>query len=299
MTITVALPDDTVRERLSPAPDGVEFVTWSPGDDPIGRIDMLVLGYMGQSNLPALAGQPIGLIQGQSLGYDGVAAQLPAGMTYSNAVEVHEASTAELALALVLASVRGIPSAVINQQTETWSGVMEPGLAKRRVLLLGVGGVGGEIRARLEPFDVQLTLVARTARDDIHGLDELPGLLPDADIVIIAVPLTAGTTKLVDAAFLGHMKRGALLVNVSRGKIVDTDALVDALQSGAVTAALDVTEPEPLPAGHPLWAAPGLLLTPHVGGNTGAMAGRMDRLIREQIRRLLAGEPPANVVVSS
>jgi len=164
-----------------------------------------------------------------------------------------------------------------------------------------VGGVGTEIQKRLAPFDVELTRVGRSARTDsdgeIHGFDELPVLLPAADVVILAVPLTDDTRHLVDAAFLSATKHGALIVNVSRGPVVDTDALLTALEAEHVTAALDVTDPEPLPADHPLWRAPGVLITPHLGGHTGAMAGRVDRLVNEQIRRMLAGEPPQNVVL--
>jgi len=168
------------------------------------------------------------------------------------------------------------------------------------VLVIGHGGIGTRVASRLLPFEVEVVRVARTARQEdglvIHGIGELPRLIPQADVVVIAVPLSDETTHLVDAGFLASMKKGALLVNVSRGAVVDTDALVNALTENRVNAALDVTDPEPPPAGHPLWAAPNLLLSPHAGGSTSAMAPRIGTLIRTQVARLLAGEEPVGIV---
>lgn len=299
--LVVSLPDAAMLARLSPPPAGVRFIQWdltTPPPEP--HPGLVVLPYMGDSGrLDALAGLPGVIAQGQSLGYDGVSAHLPAGVTYCNAVGVHEASTAELALALILAAQRGIPDFARAQPEHRWAHARYAGLAGQRVLLLGTGGVGTEIEARLLPFDVEFVRVARTAREGVHSVDELPALLPTADIVIVVVPLNADTRGLVDAAFLAAMPDGALLVNVARGQIVDTDALLAELTAGRLRAALDVTDPEPLPADHPLWDAPGLLLSPHVGGNTGAMAPRMDRVVRDQIARALQGRPPAHVVIAS
>ncbi|MEP6478396.1 MAG: 2-hydroxyacid dehydrogenase [Rhodoglobus sp.] len=304
MTITVALPDAAILHRLQPAPTGVHFVVWDVADEPAAfPIDLLVLRYMiPAADLARLAAVRVGVVQSQTLGYDGVRDALPPGTVYCNAVDVHEASTGELTLALVLASLRGIPAAAVDQRDGRWAHAQHPGLAGKTVLLVGVGGVGREIEGRLAPFDVTLLRVARTARTDergvVHGFDRLPELLGEADVVILAVPLTDDTRHLVDAPFLEATKPGALIVNVSRGPVVDTQALVAALEAGRVTAALDVTDPEPLPADHPLWRAPGVLITPHLGGHTDAMSGRVDRLVREQIRRLLAGEPPKNLIFS-
>ncbi len=306
--LTVAVPDDAMRERLSPPPEGVRLIVWdvraAPTAAPTGApIDLLVLPYMIKpAALRALADQPVRIAQSQSLGFDGVPENLPPGIVYCNAVDVHEDSTAELALALILASVRNIPELVIAQSESRWAHDQAPGLAGRTVLLIGVGGVGRQIERRLAPFDVALTRVARSARTEdggpIHGLAELDELLPAADIVIVAVPLTDETRHLVSGDFLDRMKPGALLVNISRGLVVDTDALVDRVRSRGITAALDVTDPEPLPPDHPLWHLPGVLITPHVGGHTGAMQGRMDRVILDQITRLSEGLPPKNVVIS-
>jgi phosphoglycerate dehydrogenase-like enzyme len=164
------------------------------------------------------------------------------------------------------------------------------------VLLVGYGAIGEAIHDRLRPFEVEVVKVARAAREGVHAIDELPDLLPDADVVILVVPLTAATRGLVDAGFLSRMKGGALLVNVARGPVVDTDALLAELRSGRITAAVDVVDPEPLPDGHPLWSAPGLLLTPHVGGASSAMWPRAHRLVRDQLARYAAGEPLANVM---
>jgi len=300
--IAVAVPDEATRRRLGPTLGDVELIVWDVEDPPLDRrIDLLVFRYMARpALLRRLEGLDIGVVQGQSLGFDGVAESLPEGLVYCNAPEVHEASTAELALALILASVRRIPEHLAAQRAGEWRHTPSPGLAGRTVLLIGVGGVGREIERRLEPFDVRLTRVGRTAREDergtVHGADELPRLLPDAEIVVLAVPLSEETRHLASRSFLERMRPGALLVNVSRGSVVDTEALVDRLAAGAVTAALDVTDPEPLPAGHPLWQLPGALITPHTGGHTGAMAGRVDRVIRSQVDRLLRGLPPENVV---
>jgi phosphoglycerate dehydrogenase-like enzyme len=167
--------------------------------------------------------------------------------------------------------------------------------------VLGTGGVGRAVAARLRPFEVELVRVARTARTDeegaVHGLGELRRLLPTADVVVLAVPLDASTRGLVDEGFLDAMRDGALLVNVSRGAVVDTDALAAAARFGSVRAALDVTDPEPLPAGHPLLTSSHVLVSPHVGGNSTAMLPRVAALVREQAERLRDGREPLHVVL--
>jgi phosphoglycerate dehydrogenase-like enzyme len=165
-----------------------------------------------------------------------------------------------------------------------------------RVLVVGAGDIGRTIGAMLAGFDVELTYVARTAREGVRGTDELPALLPDADVVVVVVPVTPATTHLVDADFLAAMADDALLVNAARGVVVDTDALLAELRSGRLRAALDVTDPEPLPDGHPLWSAPGLLLTPHVAGDVPDTNARATAAVTDQLGRVLAGEPLRNVV---
>jgi phosphoglycerate dehydrogenase-like enzyme len=303
--LLVSVPGATLRDALGTAPDGVEVVVWNlETPPPATHIDLVVPPYMGGSaRLAALAGISTRLVQSQSIGYDDVLAALPPGHVFANAASVHEPSTAELAVALVLAAQRGIPDFVRAAAEGRWAPARYESLADRRVLLLGYGGVGRAIEERLAPFEVDLVRVASRARDDatghVHGIDELPTLLPSADIVIVGVPLSAATTGLVDDAFLAAMPDGALLVNIARGKIADTDAILAEATSGRLRFALDVTDPEPLPAGHPLFALPNVLISPHVGGASTAMMPRMARLLRQQIERMLRGDEPLNIVLRS
>lgn len=301
--ITIALPNQRMSDRLAPQLPEMNVIVWGPHDGPPPQhVDLAVLGYLGSHDeIDALAGMDVAAVQSQSLGYDGISKRLPAGMTYCNAVGVHEASTAELAVGFIIAEQRGFPEHFTNQKTGTWNQHEQPGVAGKTVVIVGAGGVGNQIADKLSPFEANVVRVARTNRSDARGaiqsMDALPALLAKADVVAIAVPLSDETTRLVDAEFLATMKPGALLVNVSRGKVVDTDALVAAASAGHVRAALDVTDPEPLPSDHPLWSTRGITITPHIGGDTSAMHGRMDVVIREQARRLRAGEPLAHVVV--
>jgi phosphoglycerate dehydrogenase-like enzyme len=299
MTLIVAVPDEAMKTRLATeVGDGVDLLVWRPGDAPLDRIiDLLVMPYtVSYESLRDLGGR-VRHIQSQSLGFDGANQAVPAGVTFSNAVGVHEAPTAEMAMTLILASQRGWPDVGRNQDSQKWDRPMWPGLIGQRVLLIGVGGIGREFALRIAGFDATLTRVARTARDDIHGIDELPGLLPNADIVVLAIPLNDETRGLVNDAFLDRLPAGALIVNVSRGPIVDTAALVSHVRSGAIRSALDVVDPEPLPAGHPLWSLPGSLLSPHLGGAVRSMNARVDPLVLAQIERLSRGEHPGNVVI--
>jgi phosphoglycerate dehydrogenase-like enzyme len=303
--LLVSVPGATLRDALGTAPDGVEIVVWNlETPPPAAHIDLVVPPYMGGSaRLAALAEVTTRLVQSQSIGYDDVLEALPPGHVFANAATVHETSTAELAVALVLAAQRGIPDFVRAAAEGRWAPARYESLADRRVLLLGYGGVGRAIEARLAPFEVDLVRVASRARDDeaghIHGIDELPALLPNADMVIVGVPLSDETTGLVDDAFLSAMPDGALLVNIARGRVADTGAILAEAASGRLRFALDVTDPEPLPDGHPLFALPNVLITPHVGGASTAMMPRMARLLRTQIERMLRGDEPVNVVLRS
>lgn len=304
-TLIVSLPGTALRRALGPVPEGVQLIEWDmTGPAPVPHIDIAVQPYMGATPLLSnLAGVTTRLVQSQSIGYDAVADVLPPGHTVANAASVHETSTAELALAMILASQRGIPDFVRAADAGRWAPARYASLADRTVLILGYGGVGQAIEARLAPFEVSIVRVASTARDveagHVHGVDELPALLPAADIVVVGVPLSERTTGLVDETFLAAMPDGALLVNVARGAVADTAALLAHASSGRLRLALDVTDPEPLPDGHPLFALPNVLITPHVGGASTAMMPRMGRLLAEQIERMLRGEAPRNVVVRS
>ena len=299
--ITVSVPDEAMRDRLAPVA-GASFEVWDMISAPPPGLTMTVVPYMKPvALLRALNGTGISIAQSQSIGYDGVKDALPPGVVFCNAAGVHEASTAELAVALTLASLRGIPEFLTAQSQGRWAHEQFDSLADKRVLILGHGGIGRAAAARFRPFEVELDRVATTARTDehgaIHAFSELASLLPQADVVVLAVPLSPETTHLVDDAFLRRMKPGALLVNVSRGAVVDTDALVEHARTGRIRAALDVTDPEPLPADHPLWHSPGVIITPHVGGHSGAMAPRVDKLVREQTARLVRGDALLNIVL--
>ena len=291
-----------LRELLGDLPE-VEVIEWDlSGPAPAPVIDIVLPPYLGgAASLERLEGVRVRLVQSLSLGYDGVEAHLPRGMVFANAVSVHETSTSELTLALILAAQRGLPDFVRAADQGRWAPGWHPSLADHTVLLVGYGGVGRAIDARLAPFEVTVERVARTARTQggvvVHDMSSLPQLLAAADIVVIAVPLDDSTTHLVDDRFLSQMRDGALLVNVARGRVADTEALLAHAKSGRLRLALDVVDPEPLPQDHPLFALPNVLISPHVGGATSAALPRMARLVREQIERMQRGEEPINVVL--
>lgn len=301
--LVVSVPHEELAADLGPLPDGVEVVVWNlDASPPRDRFDLVVPPYMSMARvLQRLEGIEVGLVQSQSIGYDGVADILPAGMRFANAASVHETSTAELAVGLAIAAQRRIDAFAVDTAAGRWAPAFTQSLADRRVLLLGYGGVGKAVAARLAPFEVELTAVASRSRTEdgveVHAVDELPHLLPRAEIVVVTLPGGAATKGIVDDAFLSALPDGALVINVGRGSLVDTDALVDHVRRGRIRAALDVTDPEPLPEGHPLWSLPGVLITPHVGGASSAMRPRIAALVRTQIERLAAGEPPLNVVL--
>jgi phosphoglycerate dehydrogenase-like enzyme len=236
------------------------------------------------------------LVQLLSAGAERFAGRLPEGVLLCNARGAHTPATAEWALAATLAAQRGIPFFVREHDAGRWSFSTHRSLVGARVLVVGAGDIGRAIGRMLAGFDVELTYVARTARDGIRAMADLPALLPHADVVIVIVPVTPETTGMVDADFLAAMPDGALLVNAARGVVVDTDALVAELSRGRLRAALDVTDPEPPPPGHPLWTAPALLLTPHVGGAVPETNARAAAAVTDQISRILAGEELENVV---
>jgi phosphoglycerate dehydrogenase-like enzyme len=306
--MTVWLPYEAWRSELA-LPAGLAVDVWDGTADPpasVADVRFYVLPYMAGSEPARMMARMPSLEVAQTLtaGVDDVRPQVPAGVTLCNARGVHDASTAELALALVLASLRGIPDFVRDAAHGGWDGRRRDALADRTVLVVGHGSVGQAVERRLLPFECQVLRVARTGRvgpdgQRVAGLDELPGLLPEADVVVLTVPMTDRTRGLVDAGFLARMRDGALLVNVARGPVVRTDDLVAEVTSGRLRAALDVTDPEPLPPGHPLWSAPGVLVSPHVGGNTTAFLPRAARLVEAQLRRWAAGEPLAHVITAT
>ncbi len=289
-------------EELGDPPEDLRYETAPLTGDGVpgwaAEVEFYVLPYqVGPGQGSVLASMPrLRVVQTLTAGVDHVRGDVPDGVLLCNGRGIHNASTAELALTLTLASLRGIPGFVDDQHAGRWNQGWRTSLADKTVLILGYGDIGRDVERRLVPFEVDVLRVARTARDGVHALADLPDLLPAADVVILILPGTSETWGLVDAAFLDSMKEGALLVNVARGSVVVTDDLVAALEAGRVRAALDVTDPEPLPADHPLWRAPHVLVTPHVGGATPAMWPRAYRLVREQLGRFAAGAPLENVM---
>jgi phosphoglycerate dehydrogenase-like enzyme len=301
--LTVTLPDTDLAERLADLADRVEFVQWdllSPLPPEVAeRVSVVQIGhYWGDpARWRRLAeAKNLRYVMLPSAGFEHAAPHLWPGVTLCNGRGVHSAGTAELAVGLILASQRGLVEAIDAQRDGRWHNPELPSLADRRVLIVGAGSLAQALAARLHPFEVELTLVGRTARGEVHGIDELPTLLAQTDIVVLTVPYSADTHHLLDAAALAALPDGALVVNVARGRVVDTDALLAELVAGRLRAGLDVTDPEPLPPDDPLWHAPGVIITAHQGGNSTATYPRVAALLRRQLEHLLAGEPPENVV---
>jgi phosphoglycerate dehydrogenase-like enzyme len=296
----LSLPDQRTFARFTDL--DADLVVWDfasplPGGDPI---DLAVRPYVLQGDLSLLDPSRVRAVQSQTLGYDDAVGHVPAGITWCKAVGVHEGPAAEIAVGLLIAAQRGLDQFARAMPEGRWTRTWSPGLLGARVLLIGYGGIGTEVRARLDGFGVDLVRVARTARRDehgeIHGIDELPSLLPSVDAVVLAVPYGPETHHLVDDAFLAALPLGALVVNVSRGKVADTEALLEHAANGHVRVASDVWDPEPLPPDHGLWTTPGVLIAPHVGGAVTTMHDRVEALVREQVARLQSGQPLLHVV---
>jgi len=299
--IRVWLPEPDAAELMGGLPAGMVADVWT-GDgqlpDSAGEVEVVVLPFgVPAARMPVLAKLPrLRLIQLMSAGAENVIPFVPPGVTLCNARGVHDPAVAEWVLAVILAQVRQLSRFLAAQQAGTWDPVRSEPLAGQTVLVVGYGSIGEAVERMLEPFGVTVKRIARRARPGVSGLDDLPAVLPDADIVILLVPVTPATTGLVDAQFLSRMHDHALLVNAARGPVVDTGALLAELRSGRLRAALDVTDPEPLPDGHPLWSAPGLLLTPHVAGAMSTALPRVMTVVADQLARYAAGEPLLNVV---
>jgi phosphoglycerate dehydrogenase-like enzyme len=259
---------------------------------------MLVAGPEFADHLPELFKSlpSLRVVQSFSAGVDWLVPMVPKGVVICRAVGVHDASVADWVMAAVLAMQRGFPTFIDAQRRADWN--RREGdeadvndLEGQSVVIVGHGSIGRALAARLEPFGVRVTGIAQHPREDAQPASALPGLLPAADVVVNLLPLTPQTEKFVNRDFLTSMKPGALFVNAGRGRTVDTDALVSTLNAGRIRAALDVTDPEPLPSDHPLWHAPNTLITPHIAGNVARWQERGYRLAGEQIRRFAAGIP--------
>ncbi|EMY34395.1 phosphoglycerate dehydrogenase-like oxidoreductase [Arthrobacter crystallopoietes BAB-32] len=303
---TITFPDRDLLEAVGPLPAGIRGAVWdfaaAPDGLDVADVDGVVLPYL---NAGAVLGAlsragNLKFVQAQTTGVDGIREAVGDGVAIASAAGVHAASTAELAVGLVLASLRGIDTAVRDQLEGRWRHERRASLADRRVLLVGVGGIGAEIAKRLLPFEVELTRVGTQARDDdeghVHGADELVQLAGATDVMIVITPLTDATRGLINAEVLAALPDGALVVNVARGAVVDSDALTAEVVSGRLKCAIDVFDPEPIPADHPLWKAENALITPHVGGDTSAFEPRIVRLLQRQLEALSNGNEPQNLV---
>ncbi len=298
--------EPSYHSLFDPLPDGVSLVT-----EPEADVELAVLGIDQQSRLSSLipALTSLRAIQSLNSGVDWLLPTLPATVEVYNASGVHDAAVAEWIVAVLLSLRRRLPDLreaqqrgewIVNTNDATANGAPPIGpidtLEGGNVLIIGFGSIGRALATRLSPFGIRVQGVARRARPDALTLDALPDLLPSADAVVLLVPLSEATERLVDSNFLARMKPGAILINAARGRLVDTEALIQALRGGNLFAAIDVTDPEPLPSGHPLWQAPNLMITPHVAGAVASWKARAYRFTREQLLRYVNGQPLLNRV---
>ena len=303
MTVDVWIPERTRAEHRSLLPHEAvcrEIPAQGALPDRLGHGDFLVAAFDTErliEVIPRIDG--LRVVQTLSAGVDRLVGRMPRGITLCDASGVHDVSVAEWVVMVILASIRNLPQHIATQRDARWPD-RQPAegddLEGATVLILGYGSIGHAVEARLAPFGARFVRVALHPRDGVHAVTELPSLLPGADVVVVLLPLTDATLGLVDPAFLARMGPGALLVNAARGPIVDTAALVAALRARQIRAALDVTDPEPLAEGHPLWSAPGVLITPHIGGWVRKRLDRSWRLVADQVGRFSRGEPLLNVV---
>ena len=284
---------------LEPPPiAGLDCVFWDsgqpmPDDDSLALVEFFVPPYMGTpADLAVMSRLPrLRVVQALMAGTDAISPLAPPGVQVVRAVGLHDTSTAELAVGLMIASLRGIDDAARDALSGRWHHVRRPALADRTVAVVGWGGVGRAIAKRLAGFEVEVIGFSRSGSDGAHSLVEFDELLSELDVVVLALPLSQSSRGFMSSARLARMRDGSLLVNVGRGALVNTPALVAELDRGRLRAALDVTDPEPPPPDHPLWRCPNLLITPHVGGDSGAFVPRARQLVARQVTRWASGEP--------
>jgi phosphoglycerate dehydrogenase-like enzyme len=279
---------------------GLDPIEYEPGAAPpadAARARALVaVGFSWEDEKPLVEAAPhLAWVQAISAGVDHLRG-LPLSIGLGNGRGANGGCASEMALALLLSVFRRVPDAVRAQSAAHWEALPGKTLVDAEVLVVGAGDLAHEFRTRAEACGASVTLVGRTAREEIHATSELPALLPGKDAVVILVPLTDSTHHMVDAAFLARMDQGSVLINAARGGVVDTDALIAACSSGRLRAGLDVTDPEPLPADHPLWSCPGVLITPHVGGQVNGFFKRAFRVAFDQVAQFARGEKPTNTV---
>jgi phosphoglycerate dehydrogenase-like enzyme len=310
--VRIWVPTEEVADALAGLP-GLTIEIVDP-DDGFGLAD----GEQGPPRLPASAAEVefyvppffprppsiaamrqlprLKVVQTLTAGIDLLRPHIPDGVVLCNARGVHDAGTAEWVVAAILASIRRFPYFAAEQAAARWSFRFTGCLAGRTVLIVGYGSIGAAVERRLSGFGVAVRRVARRGRDGVSPIEDLPALLPAADVVVLLAPVTTGTIGMVDAAFLARMKDGALFVNAARGSLVVTDDLTAELRTGRLTAVLDVTDPEPLGPEHPLWAMRGVFITPHVAGSTPVSGRSALKFVRDQVQRFSDGQQLINVI---
>ena len=318
--VRVGVDESVAEELLAEFPPEAEIVRLARSIPSPVAVDFWILPFARKNaERVFLQLRGVKVVQSMMAGVDWITPWLPREVTLCDGRGIHDVSASEWVMAAVLATMKRFPLYRDFQREQRWMGFAGPGesldgepgaarglyrvlaedLAGKRVLIVGYGSIGEAIEARMRPFGVEMVRVARTARAGVHGISELRGFLPGADVVVLIVPLTEATRALIGAEEIALMKPGALLVNAARGPVVDTDALVSALAAGRIRAAVDVAEPEPLPVGHPLWTAPNCSITPHIGGSTPEFIHRAFRFGAAQVRRFVAGEQLENIVTDA
>jgi phosphoglycerate dehydrogenase-like enzyme len=301
-TVVVCLPDVPERVHMGELPANVDVRLVPPEPAPLpdlADVDLIVpLPRIFTPLLALLAGPPgqLRVIQTLSAGVDWLVGRVPEHVIVCNARGVYDAPMAEWVVGGILAMQRGLVQARDAQARREWNEFEPPELSGRRVVILGLGSIGTAISDRLRPFGVEIIGVGRTAREGVRGLADLDAILGDAEVLVNVLPLTGDTSGMLDARRLGLLPDGALLVNAGRGRTIETAALVEELTAGRLRAVLDVTDPEPLPADHPLWELPNVLISPHLAGDSPGSTIRSFELAGDQIRRFAAGEPLINEV---
>jgi phosphoglycerate dehydrogenase-like enzyme len=313
--VRVGVDESLSEELLADFPRDAEIVRVPRNLSGTVEVDFWILPFQRRDAAEAFSHlRGVKVVQSMMAGVDWITPWLPKDVILCDGQGLHDISASEWVLTAILSSLKQFPLYRDMQLREQWKGFLNEGgaqagqyrvlgddLADKTVLIVGYGSIGAAIETRLAPFGVKVLRIARSARQtpEVHAVTDLRKLLPEADVVVAIVPLTADTRGLIGATELGLMKHGALLVNAARGPVVATDALVEALNAHRLRAALDVTDPEPLPAGHPLWLAPNCLITPHVGGSTPQFIHRAFRFGAEQVRRFISGTPLENVVTEA
>ncbi|MET0456595.1 MAG: 2-hydroxyacid dehydrogenase [Mycobacterium sp.] len=303
MRVKVLVPND-IGLDLSGGHPKIEAVFYEPGAPwRPEHLDATVV-VVGFENAPAVGARfaellNLRLVQTLNAGYEQWLPHVPEGVLLSNGRGAHGGSSAEWVVAALLSIYRQLPYFGEQQQRGAWRPRDTETLIGKRVVILGAGDLAVNLAARLAPFETDVTLVGQRARPGVLALGEIDSLLPDSDAVVAMLPSNAATNRLIDAEFLAKLRDGAIVVNAGRGSAVDTEALLAELTSGRLRAALDVTDPEPLPDGHPLWSAPGLLLTPHVAGSTEGAWDRAWQVAQHQIGVYADGGTPPNLVTGS